>query len=222
LSAVRAHPALREQAHDHRRHGKAGHRLLPEVVSRMRPRRALALTGASSILALGLLAGCGGDSGGSAAADPAAATPAAASVPQISRPTAPGDVVRPGPGTPKAVAQALTKGQAIVVAFLMSGTADDDAVRQALRTARGSSDAKGVKMFTYTLGQSKRFGDLPELLDVTVTPSVAVIGRDGRLNNLFRGLTDAELIRQAMSDAKSSTPARPVSDGNQKVAAAKG
>lgn len=188
----------------------------------MRPRRALALTGASSVLALGLLAGCGGGGGEVAASDPAAATPVAASVPQISRPTAPGDVVRPGPGTPKAVAAALTKGQAVAVAFLMPGTADDDAVRQALRAAAGSPSGRGVKVFTYTLSQSKRFGDLPELLDITITPSVAVIGRDGRLNNLFRGLTDAELIRQAMSDAKSSTPARAASKTNQTVAAPTG
>lgn len=187
----------------------------------MRPRRALALTGASSVLALGLLAGCGGGDE-SAASDPGGATPVAAFVPQISRPTAPGDIVRPGPGTPRAVAQALSKGRAVAVAFLMPGTADDDAVRQALRSAAGSPSGRGVKVFTYTLNQSKRFGDLPELLDITITPSVAVIGRDGRLNNLFRGLTDAELLRQAMSDAKTSAPARATSNGNQKVAAPTG
>jgi hypothetical protein len=189
----------------------------------MRPRRALALTGASSLLALGLLAGCGGGDSVDSAAIDAAATPAvAASAPQISRPTAPGDVVRPGTGTPKAVAQALTKGQAIVVAFIMPGTADDEAVRQALASARSSASGRNVKVFSYTLGQSKKFGDLPELLDITVTPSVAVIGRDGRLNNLFRGLTDAELIRQAMTDAKESTPTRGDSSGSQKVAAPTG
>jgi hypothetical protein len=90
-----------------------------------------------------------------------------------------------------------------VVAFLMPGTADDDAVREALRTARNSVAGRGVSVFTYDLRDAKRFGDLPELLDVTVTPSVAVIGRDRRLSNLFRGLTDADLIRQAMSEAKS-------------------
>lgn len=186
----------------------------------MRPRRVLALTGASSVLALGLLAGCGGDSASAPAAD-AANTPAAlaASIPQVSRPTAPGDVVRPGPGTPKAVAKALTKGQAVVVAVIMPGAADDDAVRQALRAAQGSTAGRGVKVFTYTLAESKRFGDLADLLDVTVTPSVAVIGRDGRLNNLFRGLTDAELIRQAMTDAKSSAPVRDGSSDNLEAAA---
>lgn len=85
----------------------------------------------------------------------------------------------------------------------MPGTADDDAVRAALRTARSSVAGRGVRVFTYDLRDAKRFGDLPELLDVTVTPSVAVIGRDRRLSNLFRGLTDANLIRQAMSEAKS-------------------
>jgi len=72
---------------------------------------------------------------------------------------------------------------------------------------RSSAAGRGVKVFTYDLRDTKRFGDLPELLDVTVTPSVAVIGRDRRLGNLFRGLTDAELLRQAMSDAKSVAPA---------------
>lgn len=187
----------------------------------MRPRLALALTGASSVLALGLVAGCGGDTAATAVADPVGAA-ALASVPQVSRPTAPGDVVRPGPGTPKAVAQALTKGQAVVVAFLMSGAADDDAVRQALRTAKSSPAGRGVKVFTYTLRDSRRFGDLPELLDVTITPSVVVIGRDRRMINLFRGLTDADLIRQAMSDAKSSAPVRGSSEGTQPASAPNG
>jgi hypothetical protein len=165
-------------------------------------RSRLAVAGATSLLALGLVAGCGGG-GGQDASGPAATPAAAASAPQVSRPTSPGEVVRPGPGTPKGVAQALTKGQAVVVAFLMPGTADDDAVRAALRTARSSVAGRGVRVFTYDLRDAKRFGDLPELLDVTVTPSVAVIGRDRRLSNLFRGLTDANLIRQAMSEAKS-------------------
>lgn len=181
----------------------------------MRPRLALALTGASSVLALGLVAGCGGGTAATAVADPSANAAALASVPRVSRPTAPGDVVRPGPGTPKAVAQALTKGQAVVVAFLMPGVADDDAVRQALRTAKSSPVGRGVKVFTYTLRDSKRFGDLPELLDVTITPSVIVIGRDRRMINLFRGLSDADLIRQAMSDAKSSAPGRASAEETQ-------
>ena len=188
----------------------------------MRPRFALAIIGASSLLAAGLVAGCGGNAAETVAADPGAAAAALAAVPQVSRPTAPGDVVRPGPGTPRAVAQALTKGQVVVVAFLMPGVADDDAVLQAIRTAKGSPAGRGVKVFTYTLRDAKRFGDLPELLDVTITPSVAVIGRDRRLNNLFRGLTDADLIRQAMTDAKASTPARGPSNGTRPASAPTG
>lgn len=188
----------------------------------MRPRLVLALTGAASVLALGLVAGCGGDAAATAAADPSVGAAALASVPQVSRPTAPGDVVRPGPGTPKAVAQALTRGQAVVVAFFMSGVADDDAVRQALRTAKSSPAGRGVKVFTYTLRDSRRFGDLPELLNVTITPSVVVVGRNRRMINLFRGLTDADLIRQAMFDAKSSAPVRGTSEDTQPASAPNG
>ena len=165
-------------------------------------RSRLAAVGASALV-LGLLAGCGG---GDAASNGQVAGSSAA--PLVSQPTPPGEVVRPGPGTPKRVAAALVKGKPMVVAFFLPGAADDDAVRQALRQARSSAAGRGVTFFVYTLDQSKRFGDLPELLDVTLTPAVAVIGRDQRLVNLFRGLVDAELLQQAMGDAKDTEPVR--------------
>ncbi|MEW6581150.1 MAG: hypothetical protein AB1416_00105 [Actinomycetota bacterium] len=167
----------------------------------------LAAAGACA-LALGVLAGCGGDgSGSSATPDAGAAVAAAAPAPQVSRPTAPGEPVRPGPGTPRPFAAAVQKGKAVVVAFLMPGVADDEAVRKALRVARVAKGARGVAFFTYDLPQARRFGDLPELLDVTGTPTVVVIGRDRRVANVFRGLTDADIVRQAVSDAKDAPPA---------------
>jgi hypothetical protein len=170
-------------------------------------RTRLGAVGAGLLTTIGLVAGCGGGNERSAA-DAVPAAVAAAPAPAVSAPTAPGDVVRPGPGTPAPFAAAIRAGRPVVAAFLMPGVADDESVREALRVARSSSQlARGVRVFVYDLSGPGRFGDLPELLGVTGTPSVAVIGRDRRLSNLFRGLVDADLLRQAISDAAAAPPA---------------
>ena len=162
---------------------------------------------AATALAASALAGCGG--GEDESSSPASPAPLRSQAPLASQsaPTPPGQVVRPGPHTPKPVADAIRSGQVVVVSFLMPGTADDDSVRHALRQVGSAGpSSRNVRYFTYTLQESRRFGDLPELLNVTLTPSVAVIARDGRLSNLWSGLVDADLLRQSISDAKVAVP----------------
>lgn len=169
--------------------------------------RLAAATGACA-LALGLLAGCGGGSGDSSSApQTTGAAAVAASAPKVSQPTAAGEVVRPGPATPKAFTKAILASKPVVVSFLMPGAADDEAVRGFVRDVRGSAAGRHVAFFTFSLKQARRFGDLPELLDVSGTPTVVVIGRDHRITNVFRGLTDAQLIKQAVHDAKDAPQA---------------
>jgi hypothetical protein len=167
----------------------------------------LAAAGACA-LALGLLAGCGGGSGDASNAPQVnGAAAVAASLPKVSAPTAPGGVVRPGPGTPKAFTKAVLASKPVVVAFLMPGAADDEAVRGFIRNVRGTAAGRNVAYFTFSLKQARRFGDLPELLDVSGTPTVVVIGRDHRVVNVFRGLTDSSIIKQAVHDAKDAPAA---------------
>jgi hypothetical protein len=147
------------------------------------------------------LAGCGG--GGSSTAAPPAAAPIVAPVPP--GPLNAGDLVVADVRTPRAITRALAARTAVVVAFLMPGVAEDDLVARSLHDARAAATGK-VRYFTYRVDQPKRFGSLPDLLDVTMTPTVVVIGRDHRLLNVWRGPVDGTLIGQSIAAAV----ARPV------------
>ncbi len=165
----------------------------------MRPRRALAALALASAT-VALAAGCGG--GGDTSADlPAATVPPAVAAPVAVAPVATGGVVTPGPRTPKPVVAALAGSKVVVVAFLVDGPADDADVAAALRAVRADPGAaRAADVFVYRVGKDK-FGDLADLLGVTGTPSVAVIGRDRTLVNRWDGLSDAEILRQSISDA---------------------
>ena len=166
----------------------------------MRRRRAfaaLALAGATATLATG----CFGGGGDEAADVPVAGTaPAAVAAPVAVAAVAPGGTVSPGPKTPKPVVKALAGSRVVVIAFLVDGPADDARVRASLRAVQAERAGRSVDFFVYRVGKD-RFGDLADLLGVTGTPSIAVIGRDRTLVNLWTGLTDAEILRQSISDA---------------------
>jgi hypothetical protein len=97
--------------------------------------------------------------------------------------------------------------------------ADDESVAEAVSEARSSASvATGVRWFVYNVGKDQ-FGDLADLLGVTGTPSVAVIGRDRVLANLWSGLIDADILRQSVSDAK-DTAAENLADAAGKGSSA--
>ncbi len=159
---------------------------------------------ASSLLAVG----CGGG-GDSADTPPAATAPAIAAAPVAVAPVGLGGTVAPGPTTPKRVAKALEGSGVVVVSFVVKGAADDDRVAAAIKEIRSDrATRKGVSFFNYKVGPGKP-GDLADLLGVTGTPSVAVIGRDRTLINLWTGFVDADILRQSISDAKDTAAANP-------------
>lgn len=173
----------------------------------MSPRRAIAAAAVAAGAVL-LAAGCGGGGDDAQAPAPAATAPAAA-VPVAVAPASPGQPVRAGASTPAPVAKALAGDGVVVVAFLVANAADDQSVAAALREVRSDARASaGVDYFVYTVGRD-RFGDLADLLGVTGTPAVAVIGRDRVLVNLWSGLVDAEILRQSVSDARDRAAANP-------------
>jgi hypothetical protein len=157
---------------------------------------------ACALLAAIALAGCGG--GGSEPVAP----PPPVSAPLIPRALAAGDLVVPDRRTPKAVRQALASRTAVVITFLMPGVAEDDLVARSLRDARSAATGK-VRYFTFRVDQPRRFGDLPDLLSVSLTPTVVVVGRDHRLLNVWRGPVDATLLGQSIAAAVSRPIARP-------------
>lgn len=163
---------------------------------------------AAAALVVAIAAGCGGSSDDAAEVTPEVVTAEPA---PIFEPASPGDVVRPGSKTPPAVAKAIDGPQVVVVAFLLRGAADDDVVRQSLGSVRLSPvGRRGVRYFVYDVAAPPRFGDLPEVLGVTETPTVAVIGRDRTLTNRWVGLVDAAILRQSVADAKAAPRAPAV------------
>lgn len=183
----------------------------------MRRRRALAalaLAGATAALSAGCLGG-GGD--GSADLPPAGTVPAAVAAPVAVAAVPPGGTVTAGPNTPKPVVRALAGSRVVVVAFVVDGPADDARVLASLRAVQSERAGRAVDFFVYRVGED-RFGDLADLLGVAGTPAVAVIGRDRTLVNLWTGLTDAEILRQSISDAAD----RPAANRGPAVADAGG
>lgn len=167
---------------------------------------AAAVAGSVVLLASGCMGG--GDDGASGdAAPPAATAPATVATPVAVAPATLGGAVHAGPDTPADLVAALKGDDVIVVAFLNAKAADDQKVAKAVRDAQSDRVVSdGTRFFVYTLGR-KRFGDLADLLGVEGTPSVAVIGRDRNLANLFTGLVDGDILRQAIWDA-ADTPAK--------------
>jgi len=165
---------------------------------------AAAVAAATVLLTSGCL-GIGGDD--SAEAPPPAATAPVSAAPVAVTATTFGGPVRAAAATPKDVAAALEGDDVVVVAFLVKNAADDQSVAAAVDAVRADSRSRAdARFFVYTVGTDK-FGDLADLLGVTGTPSVAVIGRDRNLSNLFTGLVDAEILRQSISDAADTAAA---------------
>lgn len=168
--------------------------------------------GAAAAAAVGvvlLVAGCGGGGGDSAQTAASATVPPAAAAPIAVAQVSPGGRVRAGASTPEPVATALAGSNVVVVAFLVPNAADDESVAAALRAVRGDARYRaGVSYFVYPVGKAQ-FGDLADLLGVSGTPAVAVIGRDRTLTNLWMGLVDADILRQSISDARESAAANP-------------
>lgn len=167
--------------------------------------------GAAVAASAALVAGCGGGGSGSSAesADPSATAPVAAAAPVAVSAVGVGGSVTAGPTTPKPVAAALKGSGVVVVAFVNKGVADDDSVASAFAEVRSDPHAsRGVAFFQYVVGKDA-MGDLADRLGVTGTPSVAVIGRDRTLVNLWTGLIDAEILRQSIADAQDTVAAHP-------------
>lgn len=191
---------LRSQVHVTGRNGMAGQPSGP-LVSRRRIAAA-----ALAALAAAALAGCSG--AGQAPVADLPATPVAAPAPPAT-PVAVGETVDPAPRTPAGLARALRGRDAVVVALVASRPVPDRAVAHAVaRVGRTAVGSEGVRYLVYRVDRNRSFGDLPELLDIDSTPTVAVIGRDGALVNRFDGFVDAGALRQSVDEARSRLPRR--------------
>lgn len=185
------------------RNGKAGLVHLPLARPVSRGRGTAAALAAAALLVLG--AACGEEQSASVVTPPQGG-----STPTVVSPAGIGQVVEPGPATPAPVVRALADDEVVVVGFLIEGAADDARVLRALERVE---DEGGARVFSFGVGQSQGYGDLADVLGATGTPTVAVIGADGTLRNRFRGLVDAEILRQAVADAQGALPDAESGDG---------
>jgi hypothetical protein len=102
--------------------------------------------------------------------------------------------------TPAAITSALRNQEIVVVAFVMKGQADDDAVAAAVAgLAAPQQSIAGVKYVVYDVSQGDHYGDLATILGVTSTPTVVIIGSDGKIANVWTGFVDASVIQAALS-----------------------
>ncbi|MEQ8833079.1 MAG: hypothetical protein RIB67_01390 [Miltoncostaeaceae bacterium] len=157
-----------------------------------------------ALLAPLVLSGCG-----SANAEPApVAELPAATAPTPIPAVAPGGVVTESADMPADVRRALRGGDVMVVAFLIPRAVDDRVVQNAIAEVRAVPAYRaGVRYFVYRVAPNTKFGDLADHLGVDGTPTVAVIGRDRVLANLWNAPIDAAMLRQAIADASARSAA---------------
>lgn len=149
------------------------------------------------------LRGSGGSGGGGSASTSASTlgTPSAVGI-HIASATPAGARVQTDAQTPKAVTDALRNQEIVVVAFVMRGQADDDAVAAAVAgLASPTQSIAGVRYLVYNVGAGDTYGDLATILGVTGTPAVVIIGSDGKIANLWNGYVDSSVIQAAISTA---------------------
>lgn len=168
------------------------------------------LTAIATALTALAFAGCGGAAGttgdpaGAATTADVATAPSKVVATHRTGPLQPGEQISATTDSPKPFAAALVEHRPVLVAFLLRGIADDDYVGAALAKAKASTAGAGVTFMVYDMNKQRDFGDLPALLGVTSSPSIVVIGRDGRLVNSWTGLVDEQMVRQSVSEAKSA------------------
>lgn len=169
------------------------------------PRRQLIL--AVLIALLVVVAGVrfmGGSGSGGGTSAPAVGTPVAVPV-HVASATPAGARVITDAQTPAAVTDAMRNQEILVIGFVMRGQADDDAVAAAIAgLAAPQQSIAGVRYLVYSVNSGDAYGDLATLLGVTSTPSVVIIGADGRIANTWTGYVDQSVIAAALSQAISA------------------
>jgi len=168
------------------------------------PRRQVVLGAVIALLAIVMGVRFLGSGSGGGTNAPVLGTPVAVPI-HIASPTPAGARVVTDAQTPAAVTGAMRNQEIVVVGFVMRGQADDDAVAAAIAGLASPQQAiAGVRYLVYTVNSGDAYGDLATLLGVTSTPSVVIIGADGRIANTWTGYVDQSVVAAAVSQAISA------------------
>lgn len=110
-----------------------------------------------------------------------------------------GDTIKVSALTPKAFATARC-AKPILVVLHQPGSILDDAVLAEARAA-AAKVGRGTVTLAYAPSQVKQLGDLPSKLGLLSSPGVAVVSRDGTLQNFWTTYIDSGLIGKSLTIA---------------------
>jgi hypothetical protein len=96
----------------------------------------------------------------------------------------------------------------IVVLLYQPGAILDKALLTAARTGITSSKADDVVFLRYTPSQVKAMGDLPSKLGLLSAPGIAVVGRNGTIENFWTTYVDDALIARSIQNAAATKPCK--------------
>lgn len=162
------------------------------------PRPALfAILGGVLILAVFAVTRTAGQTDEADAPAPAP-TPAAEAPARQAADTKPAEAEPKAPArsaVPAALERSLARGKVTVLAFTQRDSADDAAVRAALRSL------SGVPVFVADVNDVGDYRPLVGSLDIDRAPSVVVVDREGKAR-VLEGYVDAGSLRQQVEDAR--------------------
>jgi hypothetical protein len=168
------------------------------------PRRQVVLGAVIAVLVVVMAFRFLGSGSGGGASAPILGTPVATPT-HVASPTPAGARVTTDAQTPAAVTDALRNQEIVVVGFVIPGQAGDDAVAGAIAgLASPQRSIAGVRYLVYNATNGRKYGDLATLLGVSSTPSVVIIGANGRIANTWTGYVDQAVIAAALSAAISA------------------
>lgn len=120
---------------------------------------------------------------------------------------APGQMVPAEKTLPKVLRDELAKHDGPVVAgFVLPGVNEDERVSEWLRALQKDPKFKDTTVLIYKITPQSRLKDIPEVLDITSTPVVAVFEKNGKIAATWRGIVDTEMLAQSVIDARNNTP----------------
>ena len=123
---------------------------------------------------------------------------------------APGEAVPTDKTLPKVLRDELAKHDGPVVAgFVLPGVNEDDRVAEWLQALREDPKFKDTTVLIYKITPQSRLKDVPDVLDLTSTPVVAVFEKNGKIAATWRGIVDKDMLAQSVVDARTNTP-RPL------------
>lgn len=177
----------------------------PDTEKKMTRRRAgiaLATVGACAAGSIGIVAAQSSNQPAATTVSEQAITPGG---------IAPGERVPAEKALPKVLRDALAKQRGPVVAgFVLPGVNEDERVTEWLKTIRKDPKFSDTTVLIYRITPQSRLQDIPEILDISSTPVVAVFQKDGKIAATWRGIVDSEIVAQSVIDARRNIQ-RPVS-----------